>query len=62
MPSFTAWYGITQICKPKPGETAFVSAATGAVGQVAGQLAKLAGARVVGCAGDDDGQLVRIGW
>jgi len=54
MPSFTAWYGITRICKPKAGETAFVSAATGAVGQVAGQLAKLAGARVVGCAGDDE--------
>jgi NADPH-dependent curcumin reductase len=53
MPSFTAWYGIRQICKPKPGETVFVSAATGAVGQVAGQLAKLSGARVVGCAGDD---------
>ena len=54
MPSFTAWYGIRHICKPKAGETVFVSAATGAVGQVAGQLAKLAGARVVGCAGDDD--------
>jgi len=54
MPAFTAWYGITQICKPKAGETAFVSAATGAVGQVAGQLAKLAGARVVGCAGDEE--------
>jgi len=54
MPAFTAWYGITHICKPKAGETAFVSAATGAVGQVAGQLAKLAGARVVGCAGDDE--------
>jgi NADPH-dependent curcumin reductase len=54
MPSFTAWYGIRHICKPKAGETAFVSAATGAVGQVAGQLAKLSGARVVGCAGDDD--------
>ncbi len=54
MPSFTAWYGITHICKPKAGETAFVSAATGAVGQVAGQLAKLAGARVVGCAGDEE--------
>lgn len=53
MPSFTAWYGMKHICKPKPGETAFVSAATGAVGQVAGQLAKLAGARVVGCAGDE---------
>lgn len=54
MPSFTAWYGMTHICRPKAGETAFVSAATGAVGQVAGQLAKLAGARVVGCAGDDE--------
>ena len=54
MPSFTAWYGIRHICKPKAGETVFVSAATGAVGQVAGQLAKLAGARVVGCAGDED--------
>src|SRR5476651_1109978 len=54
MPSFTAWYGMKHICKPKAGETAFVSAATGAVGQVAGQLAKLAGARVVGCAGDEE--------
>ncbi|HSI00718.1 MAG TPA: NADP-dependent oxidoreductase [Reyranella sp.] len=54
MPSFTAWYGIRHICKPKPGEMVFVSAATGAVGQVAGQLAKLAGARVVGTAGDED--------
>jgi NADPH-dependent curcumin reductase CurA len=54
MPSFTAWYGIRHICKPKAGETAFVSAATGAVGQVAGQLAKLAGARVVGWAGDEE--------
>ena len=54
MPSFTAGYGIKHICKPKAGETAFVSAATGAVGQVAGQLARLAGARVVGCAGDDE--------
>lgn len=53
MPSFTAWYGMKHICKPKDGETVFVSAATGAVGQVAGQLARLAGARVVGCAGDD---------
>ncbi len=52
MPGFTAWYGMTQICKPKEGETVFVSAATGAVGQVAGQLAKIAGAHVVGCAGE----------
>jgi len=54
MPSFTAWYGMKHICKPKAGATVFVSAATGAVGQVAGQLAKLAGAKVVGCAGDED--------
>jgi len=54
MPAFTAWYGIRHICKPKAGETVFVSAATGAVGQVAGQLARLAGARVVGCAGSDE--------
>ncbi|WIM11730.1 NADP-dependent oxidoreductase [Enhydrobacter sp.] len=54
MPSFTAWYGMKHICKPKAGETAFVSAATGAVGQVAGQLARLAGAKVVGCAGGED--------
>ena len=53
MPAFTAWYGMKHICKPKAGETAFVSAATGAVGQVSGQLAKLAGATVVGCAGDE---------
>jgi NADPH-dependent curcumin reductase len=54
MPSFTAWYGMRHICKPQAGETVFVLAATGAVGQVAGQLAKLAGAKAVGCAGDDD--------
>jgi NADPH-dependent curcumin reductase CurA len=54
MPSFTAWYGMRHICKPKAGETTFVSAATGAVGQVAGQLAKLAGAKVVGCAGGEE--------
>src|SRR3954466_10583847 len=45
MPSFTAWYGMKHICRPKPGETVFVSAATGAVGQVAGQLAHPAGRR-----------------
>ncbi|WP_421997117.1 NADP-dependent oxidoreductase [Reyranella sp.] len=54
MPSFTAWYGMKHICKPNAGETVFVSAATGAVGQVAGQLAKLAGARTVGCAGGEE--------
>jgi NADPH-dependent curcumin reductase CurA len=47
----TAWIGIRDIGKPKPGETVVVSAAAGAVGSVAGQLAKADGARVVGIAG-----------
>jgi NADPH-dependent curcumin reductase CurA len=51
MPGATAYAGITEICKPKAGETVVVSAASGAVGSVAGQLAKRAGARVVGIAG-----------
>ena len=51
MPGVTAWYGLGKIIAPKPGETVVISAATGAVGSVAGQLAKLAGARPVGIAG-----------
>lgn len=51
MPGITAWYGLTQIIDPKPGETVVVSAASGAVGSVVGQLAKERGARVVGLAG-----------
>jgi NADPH-dependent curcumin reductase len=51
MPGVTAWYGVNRILAPKPGETVVVSAATGAVGSVAGQLAKAAGARAVGIAG-----------
>ncbi len=51
MTGLTAWIGIREIGKPQPGETVVVSAAAGAVGSVAGQLAKAAGARVVGIAG-----------
>jgi NADPH-dependent curcumin reductase CurA len=51
MPGVTAWYGLNKIIGPKAGETVLVSAATGAVGSVVGQLAKLAGARPVGIAG-----------
>jgi len=51
MTGLTAWVGIRDIGKPQPGETVVVSAAAGAVGSVAGQLAKAAGARVVGIAG-----------
>ncbi|QQW35981.1 NADP-dependent oxidoreductase [Mycobacterium marinum] len=51
MTGLTAWIGMREIAKPRPGETVVVSAAAGAVGSVAGQLAKADGARVVGIAG-----------
>lgn len=51
MPGVTAWYGLNRIIAPKRGDTVVVSAATGAVGSVVGQLAKRAGARTVGIAG-----------
>jgi len=51
MPGVTAWYGLVRIIAPKSGETVVVSAASGAVGGVVGQLARLRGARAVGIAG-----------
>jgi NADPH-dependent curcumin reductase len=54
MPAFTAYVGLLDIGQPKPGETVVVAAATGAVGAVVGQVAKLKGARVVGIAGGAD--------
>jgi NADPH-dependent curcumin reductase CurA len=51
MPGVTAWYGLNRIIAPKASETVLVSAATGAVGSVVGQLARHAGARAVGIAG-----------
>jgi NADPH-dependent curcumin reductase CurA len=51
MPGYTAWHGLMEIGRPKPGETVVVSAATGAVGSVVGQLAKRAGCRAIGIAG-----------
>lgn len=51
MPGVTAWYGLNRIIEPKAGETVVVSAASGAVGGVVGQLAKIAGCRAVGIAG-----------
>ncbi|KAG2602489.1 hypothetical protein PVAP13_5KG692700 [Panicum virgatum] len=53
MPGFTAYVGFYEICSPKKGEFVFVSAASGAVGQIVGQLAKLHGCYVVGSAGTD---------
>lgn len=54
MPGVTAWYGLTRIIDAKPGQTVLVSAASGAVGSVVGQLAKSRGLRVVGVAGGAD--------
>jgi hypothetical protein len=54
MPGRTAEVGMLEIGRPHPGETVYVSAASGAVGQIAGQLAKAAGARVIGSAGSDE--------
>jgi hypothetical protein len=51
MPGFTGWHGLTQIGRPKKGETLVVAAATGPVGSMVAQLAKNMGLRVVGIAG-----------
>lgn len=51
MPGFTAYAGFYEVCLPKKGESVFISAASGAVGQLVGQLAKLYGCYVVGSAG-----------
>ena len=51
MPGMTAYFGLLHVGQPKPGETIVVSAASGAVGQVVGQIGKVMGCRVVGIAG-----------
>jgi NADPH-dependent curcumin reductase len=53
MPGLTAYFGLLEIGQPKAGETAVVSAASGAVGGLVGQIAKLKGCRAVGLAGSD---------
>ena len=58
MPGVTAYFGTTDVAEPTPGDTVVVSAAAGAVGSVVGQLADLAGCRVVGVAGADE----KIEW
>ncbi len=54
MLGLTAYAGMVLQCEPKPGDTAVVSAASGGVGQIAGQLARLKGCRVVGIAGREE--------
>jgi NADPH-dependent curcumin reductase CurA len=58
MPGLTAYVGLLDIGQPQPGETVFVSAASGAVGSVVCQIAKIKGCRVVGSAGSDE----KIAW
>ncbi|MEK6286601.1 MAG: NADP-dependent oxidoreductase [Acidobacteriota bacterium] len=54
MPGLTAYFGLLEICNPKPGETVVVSGAAGAVGSLVGQIAKIKGCRAIGTAGADD--------
>lgn len=54
MPGLTAWAGLTQIGKPKPGDVVFVSGAAGAVGSIVVQVAKLKGCTVIASAGTDE--------
>ena len=54
MPGLTAYHGLLQVGKPRPGDTVLVSAASGAVGGVVGQLAKMSGCRAIGTVGSDE--------
>jgi NADPH-dependent curcumin reductase CurA len=58
MPGFTAWYGLFVLGKPAEGETVLVSGAAGAVGSAAGQMASIAGCRVIGSAGSEE----KLAW
>lgn len=54
MPGLTAYHGLLQVGQPRPGDTVLVSAASGAVGGVVGQLAKMNGCRAIGTVGTDE--------
>jgi NADPH-dependent curcumin reductase CurA len=53
-PGLTAYFGILDVCKPQPGETVVVSGAAGAVGSIAGQIAKIKRCRAIGVVGSND--------
>ncbi len=54
MPGMTAYFGLLDVCRPVPGDTVLVSAASGAVGAAVGQIAKIGGCRVVGTVGSKE--------
>lgn len=54
MPGMTAYFGVTDVCRPRAGETMVVSGAAGAVGSLAGQIGKILGCLVVGTAGSEE--------
>ncbi|KAJ3647784.1 hypothetical protein Zmor_019644 [Zophobas morio] len=54
MPGSTAYFGLLDICEPKPGEVVVVSGAAGAVGMIVGQIAKIKGCKVIGITGSDE--------
>ncbi|CAH1244687.1 PTGR1 [Branchiostoma lanceolatum] len=58
MPGMTAYFGLLDVCQAKAGETVFVNAAAGAVGSLVGQIGKIKGCKVIGCAGTDD----KVNW
>jgi NADPH-dependent curcumin reductase CurA len=58
MPGFTAWYGLFVLGHPQQGETVLMSGAAGAVGSAAGQMARIAGCRVIGSAGSTE----KLAW
>jgi hypothetical protein len=54
MPGLTAYFGLMEICRPRPGETVVVSGAAGAVGSLVGQIARIKRCRAIGIAGSDE--------
>ena len=54
MPGLTAYFGLIEVGRPRPGDTVVVSAASGAVGQLVGQIAKIAGCRAIAIAGSEE--------